>query len=148
MESSTPPKKVFAGKISAKPMRSMVIAREARLGRWLFGALFLAVPACFVGPSTPGSEKTCESNCDRQVRAGCSQTAVDLAVTCKQACQVYRADYPDCSSTMNAMSACVDHKVTFTCEPNGNSSANPVAVCSDEEYACIGCTGDTSACRN
>jgi hypothetical protein len=129
-------------------MRSIAIAREARLGRWLFGALFLVVSACFVGPSTPGSERTCESNCDKQVRADCSKTAVDYAETCKQACLVYRADYPGCISTMNAMSACVDRKVTFVCESNGIISANPVAICANEEYACIDCTGDTSACRN
>jgi hypothetical protein len=49
---------------------------------------------------------------------------------------------------MNAMSACVDHKVTFTCEPSGDISANPVAICMNEEYACIDCTGDEAACRN
>ena len=46
------------------------------------------------------------------------------------------------------MSACVDRKVTFTCETSGNISANPVAVCMDEEYACIDCTGNIAACRN
>jgi hypothetical protein len=119
-------------------------------GRLLFGLVFLvALPgACLVGPSTPGGEKTCEANCDRQVAAGCSKTGTDFSASCKQACLVYRADYPDCVSLMNAMSACVERKVTFTCEPSGTVSANPVAVCANEEYACSGCTGDFTACRN
>jgi hypothetical protein len=116
---------------------------------FILGALLFLVPpaGCLSGPDTPGSEKTCESNCDRQVRAGCSQTASDFAANCKQGCLVYRVDYPDCLSQMNAMSACVDRKVTFTCEPSGDLSANPVSVCMNEEYACIACTRDTTACR-
>lgn len=129
-------------------MCSMFITGQVHLGRLLFGALFLFVPGCFIGPSSPGSEKTCESNCDRQVKAGCSKTAADYAETCKQACLAYRASYPDCISLMNAMSACVERKVTFTCEPSGSISANPVAVCMNEEYACSDCTGYVSACRN
>jgi hypothetical protein len=111
--------------------------------------LFLVLPAgCLSGPEAPGSEKTCESNCDRQVEVGCSKTTADFAATCKQGCLVYRVDYPNCLSQMNAMSACVDRKVTFTCEPSGAISANPVAVCMNEEYACIDCTGDEAACRD
>jgi hypothetical protein len=129
-------------------MRSMFVPGQALLGRLLFGTLCLVVPACFVGPSTPGNEKTCESNCNRQVQAACSKTAAEFAETCKHACMAYRVDYPDCLVQMNTMSACVDRKVTFTCEPNGDISANPVAVCLNEEYACMDCTGDVSACRN
>jgi hypothetical protein len=117
---------------------------------FLLGSLvFLVAPAgCLSSPDTPGSEKTCESNCDRQVNAGCSKTTTDFAATCKQGCLVYRVDYPDCLAQMNAVSACVDHKVTFTCEPTGDISADPVAVCMNEEYACIDCTGDEDACRD
>lgn len=115
----------------------------------LVGLFFLAVTSgCLTGPDTPGSEKTCEANCNRQAKAGCSMTTADFASTCKSACVVYRADYPNCIPQMNAMSACVDHKVSFSCEPSGALSANPVAVCMNEEYACAGCTGDLSACRN
>ncbi len=116
----------------------------------ILGALlFLVVPlGCFSGPDAPGSVKTCQSNCERQVKAGCSSTPAEFATSCESACVVYRADYPDCVSQMNAMSACVDRKVTFSCEPNGAVSANPVAVCMNEEYACSDCTGDVSACRN
>ena len=116
----------------------------------LLGALlFLIIPmGCLVAPSAPGSEKTCESNCDRQVKASCAKTPADFAGTCKQACVAYRVDYPDCLSQMNDMSACVDHKVAFSCEPSGDISANPVAVCTNVEYACIDCTGDVSSCRN
>jgi len=116
---------------------------------FLLGSLlFLVAPAgCLSGPDTLGSEKTCESNCDRQVRAGCSKTTADFAASCKQGCLAYRVDYPSCLPQINAMSACVDHKVTFTCEPSGDLSANPVAVCMNEEYACIDCTGDEAACR-
>ena len=116
----------------------------------LLGALlFLIIPmGCLASPSAPGSEKTCESNCDRQVKASCAKTPTDFARTCKQACLAYRVDYPDCLSQMNDMSACVDHRVAFSCEPSGDISANPVAVCTNEEYACIDCTGDVSSCRN
>jgi hypothetical protein len=75
-------------------------------------------------------------------------TSTDFAGSCKSACVAYRVDYPSCVSQMNAMSACVDRKVTFSCEPNGAISANPVAVCMNEEYDCSICTGDVSACRN
>ena len=129
-------------------MPSMIVSGRAILGRLLFGSLCMVAPACFTGPSTPGSEKTCESNCDRQLEARCAKTSQDFLGTCKQGCVAYRVDYPDCRAQMNAMSACVDHKVTFTCEPGGDISANPVAVCANEEYACIDCTGDVSACRN
>jgi hypothetical protein len=117
---------------------------------FFLGLLSLLVPpsGCLSGPDAPGSEKTCESNCDRQVKAGCSKTTADFAGTCKQGCLVYRVDYPNCLSQMNAMSACVDHNVTFTCEPSGDISANPVAICMNEEYACIDCAGDEAACRN
>ena len=127
-------------------MHSTIAPRPLFFVAWL---LFLIPPAgCFSGPATPGNEKTCESNCDRQVKAGCSKSAADFATTCKQGCVVYRVDYPNCLSQMNAVSACVDRKVTFTCEPSGDVSADPVAVCMNEEYDCIDCTGDESACRN
>jgi hypothetical protein len=104
--------------------------------------------ACWNGPSEPPSEKTCESNCDRQVRAGCAQTASDFASTCKQACVGYRASFPNCIDQLNAMSGCVDKKVTFVCDANGAISTNPIAVCITEEYACHACTGDFAMCRN
>src|SRR6266540_1408477 len=121
---------------------------QALLARVLAGLVGLAVSACFDGPSTPGSEKTCQANCDRQAQAGCANTPATFIETCKSGCLVYRAGYANCVSQMNAMSACVERKVTFTCEPNGDLSADPVAICLDEEYDCIDCTGDVAACRN
>lgn len=113
----------------------------------LLSALLLVPVGCFSGPDSPGSVKTCQSNCDRETAAGCSMTSTDFASSCKSACMAYRVDYPSCVSQMNAMSACVDRKVTYSCEPSGAVSANPVAVCMNEEYACSSCTGDVSACR-
>jgi len=118
------------------------------LTRILAGLLPLTIAACLDSPNSPGSEKTCETNCDRQAQAGCAKTVGDFSQTCKSACLVYRATYPKCVATMNSMSACVDRKVVFTCEPNGSISANPVAVCLNEEYTCIDCTGDPAPCRN
>lgn len=121
----------------------------SEISYFVSAVLFLVPPAgCLSGPDAPGSVKTCESNCDRQVKAGCSKTAAGFAETCKQGCLVYRVDYPTCVPQMNAMSACVDRKVTFTCEPSGAISADPVAVCMNEQYACSDCTGDVAACRN
>ncbi len=104
--------------------------------------------SCFSSSKPRPSEKTCESNCDRQVNAACSQTAADFAATCKRGCLAYRMDYPDCISEMDTMSGCVEEKVRFTCDRTGAISADPVAICGDEEYACYACTGDFSACRN
>lgn len=116
---------------------------------FLVALSFLVMPlGCLSGPNAPGSVKTCQSNCDRQAKAGCSSTPVDFATSCESACVVYRADYPNCGSQMNAMSACVDRKVSFSCGPSGDVSANPVAVCMNEEYACSNCTGDVAACRD
>lgn len=118
--------------------------------RLLLGSLLLiaASGGCFSSSEPPPSEKTCEANCDRQVKAGCSQTAADFAATCKRSCLAYRVDYPDCISEMDTMSGCVDDKVRFTCDPTGDISNDPVAICADQEYACYACTGDFSACRN
>jgi len=129
-------------------MRSAIGFRSSPLTQILSCLVSLTIVACLDSPASPGSEKTCESNCDRQAQAGCAKTAIDFPQTCKSACLVYRAAYATCVSTMDAMSACVDHKVAFTCEPNGTISANPVAVCLNEEYDCIDCTGDATACRN
>ncbi len=114
-----------------------------------FGWLLFAGPiACFDASSPPPTERTCEDNCDRQVSAGCANTTVDLAATCKQACIAYRVNYPDCASEMNRMSGCVNDKVKFSCDSSGTLVATPIAVCSDEEYACYHCTGDFAPCRN
>ena len=110
--------------------------------------LAAALAGCFGGPNPPPSEKTCEDNCDRQVRANCSQTPVDYATTCKQACVAYRASYPGCVDQMDAMSGCVDRKVSFGCDSNGAITTNPIAVCMTEEYACYDCTNDFVVCRN
>jgi hypothetical protein len=113
---------------------------------WLL--LSAAPVACFSTSKAPPSERTCESNCDRQVKAGCSQTEADFAATCKQACLAYRLDYPDCVSEMDTLSGCVEDKVRFSCDPTGALSKDPVAICMDQAYACAGCTGDFSACSN
>lgn len=108
---------------------------------------FLAV-GCFTAPKPPPSEKTCESNCDRQVRLACPESPPDLESTCKQACLVYRVSYPDCIPQMDRMSGCVEDKVIFSCDGKGKLTRDPVAVCMDEEYACHDCTGDFAPCRN
>ena len=112
---------------------------------------FLAVAlisACFGATKPPPGEKTCEDNCDRQLGAGCANTAADFGATCKRACVAYRATYPDCVNLLNAMSGCVNDKVTFSCDSSGSLTHDPVAICMDEEYACYACTGDFAPCRN
>jgi hypothetical protein len=112
------------------------------------GLLLLATPsACFSSSSTPPSEKTCESNCERQVKAGCPKTPADYATTCTQGCLVYRVDHPDCVSEMDELSGCVDKKVSYSCDATGAIVGNPVATCLNEDYACYACTGDWSMCR-
>lgn len=110
--------------------------------------LVLTGAACFSGPGSAPTEKTCEANCDRQSQAGCSATTATAIADCKQGCIIYRADYPDCVSPMNAVSGCVDSKVTYICDAKGNVVGAPVAVCSTLEYDCQACTGDVTACRN
>lgn len=134
-------------------------AARAAWGRWLPGpacAVFLAailaiwIPAagCFSAPEAPPTEKTCQSNCERQARLGCSATDADFEATCKDACLAYRASYAACVQAMNSMSGCVDHKVTFSCDATGRIAHDPVAICMEEEYACYACTGDFEPCRN
>jgi hypothetical protein len=103
---------------------------------------------CFTASEAPPTEKTCESNCDRQARLACPKSEPNLATTCKQACLIYRVNYPDCVAQMDAMSGCVQHKVTFSCDNNGKLTTDPVAVCMDEEYACYACVGEFTPCRN
>jgi hypothetical protein len=131
-------------------VRLAFIAMPWTSARLFVGSLLLiAAPvACFSSSKRPPSEKTCESNCDRQVNAGCSKAAADLATTCKQACLAYRVSFPDCVLEMDTMSGCVEDKVRFSCDPTGGISADPVAICMDEEYACYDCTGEFAACRN
>jgi hypothetical protein len=118
----------------------------ARFG--LIACLPLAAMGCFTAPKAPPSEKTCESNCDRQVKLGCAKSEPDLETTCKQACLIYRVDYPNCVAQMDAMSGCVEDKVTFSCDANGKITTDPIAICMDEEYACYACTGEFAPCRN
>jgi hypothetical protein len=111
------------------------------------GVVMLAC-GCFSGTNPAASERTCEDNCDRQVRAGCATMAADFGVTCKQACLAYRATYPDCVALLNAMSGCVNDKVTFSCDASGSPTHDPVGICMNEEYDCYACTGDFAPCRN
>jgi hypothetical protein len=103
--------------------------------------------ACFSASAPPPSEKTCESNCDRQASAGCEKTPADFVTECKQGCLVFRANFPDCVSAMDAVAGCVDRKVTYHCNANGDVEGSPVASCLNEDYACYACTGDFSMCR-
>ena len=111
------------------------------------GVVLLAC-ACFSTTKAVPSENTCEDNCDRQLRAGCTNTAPDLGATCKQSCLAYRATYPDCVAVLNAMSGCVNDKVTFSCDASGSLTHDPVGICMDEEYDCYACTADFAPCRN
>jgi hypothetical protein len=103
--------------------------------------------ACFSTTDPAPSEKTCESNCDRQANAGCASTPADFASTCKEGCVVHRASFPDCVSAMDAVAGCVDRKVTYQCDANGKVEGTPVGRCLEEDYACFVCTGDSSMCR-
>jgi hypothetical protein len=116
----------------------------------VFGCLALVAlaSACFSSTKAPPTEKTCEDNCDRQVRAGCANTPTDFGASCKQACLAYRATYPDCVALMNAMSGCVSDKVTFGCDSSGGLTHDPIAICMNEEYGCYACTADFAPCRN
>lgn len=118
-------------------------------GVGLLGALIVAwIAGCFSSSRSAPTEKTCEDNCDRRVEAGCASTAADFGASCKQACVAYRATYPDCVQALNALSGCVNDKVTFSCDPDGSLSADPVAICVNEADDCYACTGDFASCRN
>jgi len=108
----------------------------------------LLATGCFSASKAPPTERTCESNCERQARLGCPKTEPDFEATCKQACLIHRVNYPDCTAQMNSMSGCVEDRVTFSCDVNGRITNDPVAICMDEEYACYACTGVFEPCRN
>lgn len=114
----------------------------------LAACLLVAFGACFDGPESPPSERDCVSNCERQARANCSKTPADFLDTCKQDCIGYRVGYADCRAELDVMSGCVARKVVFSCNADGTLSADPVAACMDEEYACRRCTDDFTPCRN
>jgi hypothetical protein len=113
-------------------------------------ALLLASVAigCDGSSAAPGSEQTCESNCDREVNAGCSKTPEGFATSCKGLCTETRSNYPNCLSQLDAYSACVASKITFRCDANGVLSVTPVGGCASPGVACLNCTGDFLACAD
>jgi hypothetical protein len=111
-------------------------------------AVLASAAGCFSAPDTPPTERTCELNCERQAKLGCSTSEADFEATCKQTCLTYRLNYPTCVDAMNAMSGCVEHRVRFSCDVNGHIAHDPIAICKDQEYACYACTGDFTPCRN
>jgi hypothetical protein len=90
------------------------------------------------GASAGGS---CETECDRQVAAGCPKTPPDFGNSCKAICGGMRQSLPpSCVQKFDALYSCAAAKVTYTCTSSGVVQITPIGACAAEGAACIACS--------
>jgi hypothetical protein len=117
-------------------MRTMIVS--------ILMAAVLAI-GCGSSPHTVGSQATCEANCDREAALACPRAPANLGDSCKMLCASARSSFPQCTAQIDAVSACVADKVTFTCV-DGIPTVSPVGACANEGRACLTCTGELLGC--
>jgi hypothetical protein len=93
---------------------------------------------------------TCESNCERVLKAHCSQTPPNFRETCVAYCVGGRDTVPDqCVDELAAAHSCVATKVTYSCDSRGFvvKSPAPGAACEAQAAACTTCSGSIVECN-
>src|SRR5262245_56964838 len=80
-------------------------------------AVCLVAAACGSDDDDGVGGESCESNCQRRLAAGCSQTPAGCLENCKAFCADAQMQVPEqCLDELAAAHACVANKVTFSCD--------------------------------
>jgi hypothetical protein len=114
-------------------------------------AVGLVAAACGSDDDEGGvSGETCESNCERRLAAGCSQTPAGFLEDCKSYCIDARSQVGEqCLDELAAAYSCVANKVTFSCDTRGFvvRTPEPGAACAAQAEACTNCSGRVVECN-